>query len=436
MSRRLVTVSAAIAGILAAFSVDASPSLDWRGCAAAAIGQASAAHMQCGWLKTGERLNDMPVRLRVTRLRARPDRPTPQPVIYVPGGPGDPGGQTDAALRAWRSFQQRAGWPRDLVIFDPRGTGRSRPRPGCQAAALEVCFKRLGAPTANALGIRAQVTDLHRLIQAVDAAGAVLWAQSFGAVIARRLQARYPADVRALILDSPVLNPGRIEDRRRATWARRQRQLIAGCRRDLGCRLGVPSASTLIEALMGRRATQPRTLAWARVPYRARMFTVDAQALRAMLLLSGYGVANSSALVNRLRQSLARPETLVSLARPLQKLNDRSAETAPVYWSSRCALSQTATSAICRHWPVSPVAPLDSPRPVPTLVLAGAEDVLTPLSASAQFVLDRPGRQLLRVSGAAHGILSSNGCAQDVVRRFLATAGAWLEAPVCTVIDR
>lgn len=432
--RWVAQASLVIAGAQACVASTASPGLSWNGCAEDAIGRASAARMQCGWLNTGVRLNGVAVRLRVSRLLARPDRPSRHPVIYVPGGPGDPGGQTGAALRAWRGFQQRAAWPRDLVIFDPRGTGRSRPRPSCPKAALENCFKRLGLETAKALSIDAQVADLHRLIQAIDAGRAVLWAESFGAVIARRLQARHPADVQALVLDSPVLKPGRIAQRRRAELDRRRRQLMAGCLEDLGCRLGVPSASALLDGLMARFAVVPQTLAWADVPRRPRTIAVDGQALIAMLLLSGDGPVDSRALIARLRRSLAEPAALVPLAVPVQRLADRGARTAPVYWSSRCAAPDAHESTICRQWPVAPVAPMARAAPVSTLVLAGSRDVLTPLDVSARFVLDGPQRQLLVVQGAAHGIVLGNACAQGVVRRFLVTEGAWLGAPVCRAV--
>ena len=78
-------------------------SITWGDCDLATP-EASAAAIDCGWLETGDRLAGEAVRLRVVRLRARPDRIDATPVVYVPGGPGSapsPVSNFSDGLRQW-----------------------------------------------------------------------------------------------------------------------------------------------------------------------------------------------------------------------------------------------------------------------------------------------------------------------------------------------
>lgn len=419
--------------------------LRWQGCPAGAHGGYSAATMRCGWFEPGARLAGQPVRLRVTRLQVHPDGPTPHPIIYLPGGPGDPGGQAAAALRAWRRFQQQAGWPRDLVIVDPRGTGLSTPRPSCPSPAgdgardaLANCFDKLGPATAEALGASAQVRDLHRLIQALGQGSAVIWAESYGGLIGQRLAARYPDDVRLLILDSPVLRPQPAPRRQAAAFHRRRRQLIAGCNRHLACRLAVPSLAATIDGLIAARQARPRPLSVAEPPYRARRLTVDGDALRAMLLLSAYGAPEGNFVRHALRRALRQPSALATLAGPLLALDSRQGRTAPVYWSTRCQFARPYDAARqgrvrmpCRDWPVARLAPIADRPPIPALVITGERDVLTPADTAARVALSRPGWQFLPVRDGGHGVLAASRCAQSQVQRFITRRGAWLDTLRC-----
>ncbi|MGB7754455.1 MAG: alpha/beta hydrolase [Salinisphaera sp.] len=393
----------------------------------------------------GSRIGGQPVQLRITRLQAHPEGPTRHPVIYIPGGPGDAAGQDVSALQAWRRFQQAAAWPLDLVIVDPRGTGLSTPRPFCPTvrgsvgtSRLAECFHRLGRGTAERLGARAQVADLHRLIATLGQGGAVLWAESYGALIARRLAVQHPGDVRLLILDSPVLHPLPEKQRQAAASQRRRRQLLRACSRELSCRLAVPSLRATIDALRVWLQKHPATIAIAQPPLSARFVKIDGQMLRTLLLLSAYGHPDDMRVIRLLRRAAAQPAVLAALTGPLMALDRRSPRTAPVYWSTRCQFAQTradsgvpAKRASCHQWPISRLPPVRHAVAVPTLVVAGTRDVLTPAAAAARATLAHPGWQFLPVGGAGHGTIRRDRCAQRVAARFIAHGGAWLGHAAC-----
>ncbi|WP_353214224.1 alpha/beta hydrolase [Salinisphaera hydrothermalis] len=424
----------------------ASPRIHWMSCPAGADAGRSAAVMRCGEFMPGDHLGSRPVRLRITRLQARPDRATPHPVVYVPGGPGDAGGQHASALRAWRIFQQTAGWPRDLVIFDPRGTGMSTPRPRCSelggpasADALGRCFKRLGPVTAASLGARAQVADLHRLIDTLNQGSVVIWAESYGALLARRLAATHPNDVQLLILDSPVLQPLPARRRQALAYRRRRQQLLQDCRRRLGCRLSVPSLAVAIDGLIASRHRHPSMITTAEPPRRAKTVRIDGAAVRAMIILSAYDERDDVRVIHALRHAVYEPAALSALVEPLVALDQRRGGRAPVYWSTRCSfrpVSKTAgtPAAIndpCRQWPVPRLEAVASRIDIPTLVIAGARDVLTSPLSAGRAVLRHPGWQFLPVAGGGHGVLAHDHCAQRAVARFIARDGAWLGAGSC-----
>lgn len=401
--------------------------------------------MRCGEFISGDRIDGQLVQLRITRLQAHPEGPTRHPVIYVPGGPGDAGGQGVLALQAWRRFQQAAAWPRDLVIVDPRGTGLSTPRPSCPtlrgpagATRLAECFHRLGPGTAERLGARAQVADLHRLIATLGQGSAVLWAESYGALIARRLAAEHPGDVRLLILDSPVLRPLAESQRQAAALRRRRRQLMRACGRDLSCRLAVPSLRATIDGLIVSLQRHPATIAIAQPPLSARLVEIDGQMVRALLLLSAYGRPDEARVVRLLRRAVEEPKALAALTGPLITLEQRRPRTAPVYWSTRCQFAPApadsdvrAEEVPCRQWPISRLSPARHAVDVPTLLVAGSRDVLTPAVAAARATLSHPGWQFLPVGGAGHGVIQLDPCAQWVAARFIARGGAWLGHVSC-----
>lgn len=419
-----------------------SGTVHWRPCPPAVTDGYSAAVMRCGAFEQGESLDGKPVRIRITRLQARPDRPTPHPIVYVPGGPGDPGGQRPQALQAWRRFQQRAGWPRDLVIFDPRGTGLSTPRPSCGQVKpeagkdeLAACFHALGADTVGDLGVDAQVADLHRLIAALGQGSATVWAESYGALIARRLALRHPDDVQAMILDSPVLHPKPLARRRAAAFRRRRQQLIAGCRAHLQCRLTAPSLGAVIDGLIAARRRDPTVISWARPPYRARTIELNGAVVRTLVMLTGYGGRDDAAVRRILRAAMTERAVLASLAGPLVALARRKHRTAPVYWSTRCQFTRTRSGAKpdtpCARWPVAPLAATAGNIAVPVLVISGERDILTPHDVAIRAVLAHPQWQFLSVAETGHGVLKRDPCARRAISRFVASGGAWLDTLRC-----
>lgn len=440
--------------------------LVWGDCPTLSNDSGSAARMQCGWLDTGTLIDGRPVRLRVVMLRARPDRRSARPVIYIPGGPGDSAGLSASGLVAWRRFQQRAGWPADLVLFDPRGTGESQPRPACPVRRdgahgarrqAVTCYQALGERTADALGPTAQIHDIVTLIDALDVDSATLWAVSYGTRIARGVAADAPQIIRALVLDSPVYTLRSATADQRAVERRAVTALLAYCRTHLACRLAVPSARSTIEGLLAAAAEQPRSLAWADIPRRPWVTSITPARLLSMIVLAGYRPVSSANTIRRL-QHAARTggvAALSPLAATLGSVVENRGHSRAVYAATRCAYERSShaprpardgafwldrylaplAGQSCGRWPVAAVRPVSGPSELSILLLNGGRDIVTPAARSAPAIRPDRHRTAVLIPDAGHAPTLTDRCAQEVVAGFLPARGTdtdWM--PSCGVV--
>jgi pimeloyl-ACP methyl ester carboxylesterase len=145
-----------------------------------------------------------------------------------PGGPGSPG------LNSWffASDSQSLRESFDLVGFDPRGIGETKPAFDCEAPQFGptnnpnidwVAFSRAVTPLiarANRacqrksadfiahVGTNNVVRDLDAMRAAVGDAKLTYWGMSYGTRIGYTYAYRYPQRVRAIILDGPVTPNG------------------------------------------------------------------------------------------------------------------------------------------------------------------------------------------------------------------------------------
>lgn len=89
--------------------------------------------------------------------------------------------------------------------------------------------------------------------------------------------------------------------------------------------------------------------------------------------------------------------------------------------------------AACAHWPALPHDPAFSARGVtvrvPTLVLSGSRDPVTPPRYADEVLRDFPTSHHLVFAGFGHGI--PGRCANDYVKRFMAEPAKHPGAPVC-----
>lgn len=444
---------------------------------------------ECGWYAPALNPGGYdPLRLPVLVLQPE-DAPGESTTLFLPGGPGAPGGTDESAARHWSQWLLGQDWPGRLVVFDPRGTGRAQPALHCPKLPLgqrEILGKELD-PVAEARAGNALLAECYRdhrdagrnpqhfdtglmqadvlgLLDALDAEEVSLLGVSHGSRVALQLMRGHAYRFRAVVLDGvfppekdplmslPEVHGGALE------------RLAEQCHREDACRAWLPDIRPVLNELVTRLDAEPVGLV-VTPPDRPPVH----------LHLNGYRFAGLlGAALSRSEDLQQVPQALVdaqqgdfrrfaeiasqSLAATLDPASSR-----PVYWASICAEARpqpdfaefdrrlqeadpgaVLSSAAAREFPCvaswpAPDAGAPARQPVhshlPTLLLAGQMDSLTPSAWAREQAQRLPQGQFLEVPRATHGQLFSLRCAERAAREFIADPHGFDVPGDCAVPD-
>jgi pimeloyl-ACP methyl ester carboxylesterase len=228
--------------------------------------------VDCGYLTVLEDRGqpDGPtLRLHVGIFRSQSDDPAPDPIVYLEGGPGG-----NALEPAALVFNQRFAQfleNRDFIMVDQRGTGLSEPALDCpeytelgndlldddieaEAAlelaleAIETCRARLEEEGVNlaAYTSAANAADLEELRLALGYEQWNVYGISYGTRLAQTLMRDYPEGIRSVVLDSVYpLQLDLYESVPANAW-RAYEVLFAGCAADEACNAAYPDLETVL----------------------------------------------------------------------------------------------------------------------------------------------------------------------------------------------
>lgn len=169
---------------------------------------------QCGWVTVPESPGS-PRTVELFVLRVFSDAPAPEadPIVYLDGGPGSPG--TSTVVGMFESFEPLLD-NRDLVAIDQRGTGRSTPSLACTeieevttraqvALGLGQCFERLSAEVdLGSYDTAHAARDVDAVRRALGYESWNLYGISYGTRLGLTVLRDHPEGVRAAVLDSVV----------------------------------------------------------------------------------------------------------------------------------------------------------------------------------------------------------------------------------------
>lgn len=466
MSRRIkaaVAVAGPLAGLLAAAACGAGPATATHAAWTGAPVFTPAAHcpfdlgsvppallagrrIRCGQV-TVPRLHSRPdtgtLRLAVLDVGAGSGRPTADAVVGVEGGPGD-----SARLSRVADFA-RAG--RDMIVYDPRGTGSSAPALTCPevtanpdlfGAATEFrgpllhCARRLagqGIPLA-AYDVResaADIDDIRRALgyRAIDLAGL-----SYGTRVALEAMRASPHTVRTAVLDSvappnvDVVNPGSIEHALAATFA--------ACAHDATCHRAFPDPAQTLGHVLAHLDAHPlavTTTAGTVHVDGARLtrlfFDLQKRPDRIPALIDRMGHGDFStviALVQNqaaagtgwpwaLQWSVMCGDGVPATARPATPAD---AARLPARFDQALDQATAAVARLCAAWPVPVVRPPMVHSRIPALLLAGAFDQMTNPSFADIAARGLPNGRVVRFPDRGHGVIGDD-CSRTVVDAFI-----------------
>lgn len=430
---------------------------------------------RCGYLEVPEdraRRSSRTIRLHVAIFSSDSPTPEPDPVVVLAGGPG--GG----ALAEWPLQLGRLPFSRDreVVIFDQRGTGFSEPSLRCPESTTAMLDGLDGPPDAPAEALRLSVeaatrcrdrllavgTDPSAYTSAASASDLLdlrialgyrewnLYGISYGTRLALTAVRDHPAGIRSVILDATY--PPQVD--RVAELApnavRAIERLFAACASEPACAGAYPNLRDRFVTLVRQLDIAPASFALFD-PDSGR--TLEVHADGAALVNTVFELQYDSTAIPGLPGAIrdleqGGRELLVSGTR--LTIDGWRSISLGMFFSVECGeevafsraedidrsaadlepgLARPFTEwadrllATCGVWPASPRVPLeDEPvrSDVPTLLLAGDLDPITPPEWARLAAETLSRGRLFEFPGVGHGVLTARQCAYFVARDFLA----------------
>ncbi len=243
--------------------------------------------VECGYLTVPENRDDVAngrtIRLHVAIFASASENPAPDPIIYLEGGPGG-----DALETVPLIFEDRfAPFLADhtFIMFDQRGTGYSEPSLACpevteltfetldddlsieegqalQLEALTACHDRLVADGIDltAYNSAENAADVADLREALGYEEWNVYGISYGTRLAQTIVRDYPQGIRSVILDSSYPLAANLQVETAFNADRAFSVFFAGCAADEACAAAYPDLEQVFADLVTQLNDEPITI--------------------------------------------------------------------------------------------------------------------------------------------------------------------------------
>jgi len=415
------------------------------------------AEARCGTLTVYENRaagSGRQIELHVAVLPAVSRNPAPDPVFFIPGGPGEAASTSYQAVSpAFDKIIQK----RDVVLVDQRGTGASHalkcnftdeqeaqyeddPDPAAMQALFKTCLAQLDAdPRFYTTAIA--MDDLDQVRQALGYEQINLYGASYGTRAALAYLRQHPEHVRSVILDGVVPMGWVLGADAPADAQRALDMLFARCAADPGCQQAFPDLPQEFQALLGQleaapvevaldhpNSGEPTTVTLDRDTFANTVhqitYTPEVAALLPLLIHTAYekqDFARFAAL------TLSNEGLLEDMLSPGMRLSVTCAEDQPFFKeqpASRGYLGDLAFETfdnLCAVWPRGEI-PADYRQPVqsdkPVLLISGEADPVTPPENAEQAAQTLPNSLQVVVPQMGH-INVIRGCLPRLANQFI-----------------
>jgi pimeloyl-ACP methyl ester carboxylesterase len=406
------------------------------------------------------------------------------PVQYIAGGPGGAAWLEAGEIPFWLDWVDATAWPGDLVLYDQRGVGLSEPSLSCPELhvlrrellplplpdeeayrqirdASRACHDRLRDEGIDfgRFTTRMNASDAIDLMRAMGFAQWDVYGVSYGSRVALEMMRQAPDALRAAVLDSPY--PPEVNAELADPWLLQRAFELFGriCELAGRCPDGPAALAASLDRALDRVDRELLRLS-VRDPETGRDLAVVFDDVDvAWLLFDALYQWDAIAQLPEGVQALAEGRLDTATRRLIQGsvdalLDDTISD--PVASAVDChdaggvgqvevdeALGQYPRIAgikrldwaysPCRYWS-SGAAPASFREPVesdvPTLLLAGEFDPVTPPEWAEQAARHLSRSQLFVFPAIGHGVLDSHVCAAELVRAFLEAPEA-PQPPAC-----
>jgi pimeloyl-ACP methyl ester carboxylesterase len=382
----------------------------------------------------------------------------PDPFFMLSGGPGDaPSFNARFFSRVFNDIRRQ----RDIVLVDLRGTGKSSPllcpelaKPGAggvydenllSVPAVRACRQRL-EQTADLRQYTTEIAvdDLEEVRQRLGYGPINLYGTSYGTVVAQVYMRRYPASLRAVSMKGIVPPTMAAPESHAPAGENAWRSLVDRCRKDAACKEAYPLVEVEFRELLKRLEQNPvMTLPASAQRPEAKIVVsrgLFAEAFR-NVLYTPEGLAQAPKLIHQLVNGDDRGITETALSGRTILGGERLA--AGFFLSVTCTESEPYVSkdadakaagtfggnyrleqqrAACQEWPRGTVSaahrqPVKSA--IPTLLLSGEFDPVTPPAGAAEVVRHLSNGRHVVIRNNGHPIGNAEACIGKMIGEFL-----------------
>jgi len=417
---------------------------------------------ECGYLIVPEnraRPDSGTIRLHVGIFRSRSASLYPDPVVKLSGGPGSSGLNLAGYLLEHGADALLEN--RDFIVFDQRGTGYSYPRLDCperdaitplllrgrlsveegQQAIVDAfhrCHERLTAEgiDLSAYNSVASAADLNDLRVALGYEKLNLYAVSYGTRLALTMMRDFPGTVRSAVLDSAYPLEVNVYVTMASNVERAFNIFFDRCAADTSCNTSYPDLRSVFYELVDTLNAQP---VWVSLLTSDGRQTVrmDGDLLIDVLFLGLHNPAVTASMPQMIYELRERDSTILKERLALyfdtsgalgMNMAVQCAEEIPfgtmedVYQAAQDVPPQIAAYysnsvqplfAVCREWASAPPDPRENLpvfSDVPTLILAGEQDPITPPEWGRMVAQDLSNSHFHEFPESGHWVMRSSPC--------------------------
>lgn len=429
-------------------------SLEFTPCDIPQAGSGATRQADCATLEVPEdptRPDGRKISLRVAMLPARAAEPAADPLVFFAGGPGQSAVDSLASVAPGLA---RVREKRHLIFMDQRGTGGSNPlvceipmdlgtampTAEVQAQLARDCRDSLDGDLAQ-YTTSVAAADVEALRQAIGAPKLNLYGGSYGTRMAQEYARQQPDAVRSIVLDG-VVPPGlALGSEHAINLESALEQMLGHCATQPGCREAFGDPYRTLYALRDKaRATPLPVTLRDPLTHQPRELRLDEGSVAVIARLFAYAPETAALLPLLLDEAAkGRPESLVAQAAMVfdsltgminhgMQLSVMCAEDAPRLQARPQDKDLVLGEAIisvslnqCSVWPKGPVSPgFNAPlaTDIPTLLLSGEYDPVTPPRYGDE-VLKSLGKARHLVGPGQGHIMLSRGCTPRLVGQFV-----------------
>ena len=469
----VVVVLVAFLGVRGAAAQDTEPAFIPSACMFEGVDlglttlDGAALGFECGYVVVPERHSEADgatIRIPVAVRRATAADARPDPLLLAQGGPGGDAFGVFSLLVPNTEIAAN----RDIVIFNQRGTPYAEPDLSCPETeailpqmlaaseeigqqlydeAIDACYARLRGEgiDLSAYNSLENAADIPLIARALGYETYNFYGVSYGTLLGLHLMRNHPEGLRAVILDSVVPPDINFISEIPASEDRVLSEVFAACEADPACREQYPDLEERFFTLVRQYNENPVTLALANPDTGERYDAyMDGTTLRSILFQLLY-VPRMSAVFPKMVADLEKGDTrYIESMWPLLVFDQLVSE--GMYYSVICAedadidvaaipleslrpeIGETARDDIqsyvdaCARWQVELLPPaIDDPviSDIPTLLLSGRFDPITPPAFAAAAAARLSNATVLVDPTASHGVAFFNPCVNGIISEFL-----------------